>query len=1099
MMAELAESPIASPTTRDNSSLEEIKQRLDAHVSEVSILRDNEYCNKADFLDNLSQDTVDLISNISKSERSVYQAEFCSRKGEEELMTAVSSGSSSALDNAIAWGALAVKYMQPNVPERGIILSMFGRTLRYRWRLTQNDAHLDDTIYYFTKTVEMEREEEPNRALHLDDLGIMLLERYTKHHDEKDFEAAMLVFKQAAGLPHSGKPLFLSHQARLLKAKAMHAPQICEMLLGESLEMHYQALHSVTPQFRGSLQNIYLHLVDTFVAVYTSRGSSVPKQLDADAQEHLREAKENWRFYHELAVALLDRYRKQHGRPDLETSFTFLQEALSRMSKTGANTATIDALMAEVLEKMAIFDGSLSELAEAIRFAEKAVNATHSTDSAIANRMSTLCFLHQRIFDLNADTQALTKSIEIAQRALSLPGCANTKWMFYQRLGISYGYRFKANRGPADLEEAISSFESALKENLLPFDKMNTHQEYARALSFAYPFTQKAEHIDAAIYHNDSALALTTEDMPAIVSCYEAFSIIYMNKYEVTGDVADIHKATSYALQAVSYIDHFPSRKHEKSRYFTCLGNAFYAQYDTADQTADLNQAIFYYDQSVRHTILGDARYFIRMGSLCRALLRKFFATKSVEHFNTVKDHIQEALAMTNPIPSVSDSAFLHDILGTGYLYAYYMAQDSAVPNIHAIHCAIEQFQASIATNCGIPSVINPPMINLLNASIAKYSVTKSDEDLVQTAGRILQYMPILQSSLTKHELVFLVRKVAEFCTLFYNSKKINQFGLFATFLHTSVAMEQSMVSHIRLDSAVEAATLSYQTLSTVKPEGAAQLIKYAAELLPTTILVATSRADQLRSLRRLSMLPSLGLSFYLVAKNSATEALHIYEQTRSLVWNRFLDLKTDLGDLEEKHPDLAARLKLIRTKLDQGPTQNVIASETTGRARLEKTQLAHEYDAVINTIRKLDGFKDFLRSQSPSSLTDSARDGPVIVVNVTKYRSDALLVTAEEVSCLPLPKFSLDVVMGLAAKFEQALEALHTDQIKASEMMSGVVLGLWETVAEPVLNTLGIWRGNRASESVVGYDQMDPFPAHSCSWRPRKGDTHWRKVQRLG
>ncbi|KAF9039030.1 CHAT domain-containing protein [Panaeolus papilionaceus] len=1022
-------------------SREDIRKRLDAHKPEISILRGNEFCNKEDFLDNAPESTLDIISKIFKSERSIYQAEFLGRKGEEELLTAVNTGSTAALANAIALGSLAIK------------------TLRYCWRLTENDTHLDDTIYYFMKTVELESPDEPNRALHLDDLGMMLLERYTRHHQEEDYTAATAAFQQASDLPHSAKPLFLSHLARLLKAKAMHSESLIrQQLLDESLSTHYRALQSVTPQYRGTMQMLYSYLVDAFVNVYVNRGTNPPQQLDTETQERLRDAKEAWRFYHELGISLLKRYFSQYLEGDLELSLGFLQSALAQMEKTNANTAVVDATIAEVLEQMAICDGSPAQFAEAIQSAEKAINATNPADPSMADRMATLCVLHHRVFDLTDDVQAMNNAIETGNRALGASGCDHFRWKFHHLLGVAHGYRFKATRNTSDLEASISFFEAALKEEkLVPFDRMNAHHEYARAMSFAYPVTQKQEHIDTAIHHHQKALDLCAEDSPSIVFCYEAFSITYMNKFEVTGEADDIHKATSYGLQALSNVDRFPGRERNRSRYLTGLGNAFYAQYDMSEQTADLNQAIFYYDQSVKHTRPTDARFFSRTGSLCRALVRQFAVTENYEHLDAVKDRIQSALARNSPAPSTSNSTFLLGILGTGYLYAYYLREDGIGRTTETLDCAIEQFEAALNTGCTNPLMINPPTINMLNASITRYSLTKSDEDLVKTATLVMKHMPTIQPSLTRHEFSFLIKKIADFCTLFYRSKQIYQFGLFAVAMQTAVSMNQSITNSLRLDSALEAARLSYQVLSALKPEGAAQIIKYAADLLPATVLIATSRVDQLRALKQVALLPSLGIAFYLAGNRSPSDALQIYEQTRSLIWNRSLDLKGDISELEDKHPEMAARLKEVRAKMDRGPSQAVIASEVTARSRLAQTRLAHEYNELISAIRKQDGFKDFLAPKPPSIISDSAKEGPIIVLNATQYRSDALLVTSSGITSIPLPRFSQDTAIRLATDFQSALDMMIKDHTKAAEIVNEVLISLWDVVAEPVLDALGL------------------------------------------
>jgi CHAT domain-containing protein len=85
----------------------------------------------------------------------------------------------------------------------------------------------------------------------------------------------------------------------------------------------------------------------------------------------------------------------------------------------------------------------------------------------------------------------------------------------------------------------------------------------------------------------------------------------------------------------------------------------------------------------------------------------------------------------------------------------------------------------------------------------------------------------------------------------------------------------------------------------------------------------------------------------------------------------------------------------------------------------------------------------------------------PVVVFNVSKYRSDALVVRAGGIAQVPLPGLDPDVLSNKVAAFIAALAdsgpGSGDDARQAAEdVLSGTLEWLWDAVAEPVLRELG-------------------------------------------
>ncbi|MGD9525607.1 MAG: CHAT domain-containing protein [Pseudonocardia sp.] len=150
---------------------------------------------------------------------------------------------------------------------------------------------------------------------------------------------------------------------------------------------------------------------------------------------------------------------------------------------------------------------------------------------------------------------------------------------------------------------------------------------------------------------------------------------------------------------------------------------------------------------------------------------------------------------------------------------------------------------------------------------------------------------------------------------------------------------------------------------------------------------------------------------------------------------------------------------------------------------------LAREWDDLVEQVRRLDGFEDFLRPPRLENLLPAAAHGPVAIINVSRWRCDALLVRPGGVTAQPLASLSLAdatdrandylavlhdaeladlehvqaqvAVPGESAhgaarrrlKADRAVEAAHE---RVDTMLHDLQDWMWRTIAEPVLEALG-------------------------------------------
>jgi hypothetical protein len=153
--------------------------------------------------------------------------------------------------------------------------------------------------------------------------------------------------------------------------------------------------------------------------------------------------------------------------------------------------------------------------------------------------------------------------------------------------------------------------------------------------------------------------------------------------------------------------------------------------------------------------------------------------------------------------------------------------------------------------------------------------------------------------------------------------------------------------------------------------------------------------------------------------------------------------------------PDLAERLGEVRTALDTQADYDVTGLEPPA----DRTVLARRWDQLVAEVRELPGFQGFLRPRSFAELSEAAVAGPVVLVNFSVLRSDALVVRDGAVRVVPLPGLAAERLVeyldDVFATFEEPPSSLAS-VVRAHLTVTGLLEWLRTAVTGPVLDAVG-------------------------------------------
>ncbi|MFS0694450.1 CHAT domain-containing protein [Streptomyces nitrosporeus] len=207
--------------------------------------------------------------------------------------------------------------------------------------------------------------------------------------------------------------------------------------------------------------------------------------------------------------------------------------------------------------------------------------------------------------------------------------------------------------------------------------------------------------------------------------------------------------------------------------------------------------------------------------------------------------------------------------------------------------------------------------------------------------------------------------------------------------------------------------------------------------------------------------------------------AVGLLEQARGVLLSHAFDADSDLSRLREADPALADRFEELRGALDSATgTFEEMSDEPTGAdgpaartrtagARADRRQrLAAEWRELTARIRAEHpglGLLRPVREWHERELFATAARGPVVLVNVSSYGSDALVVTGRSVEVVPLPELDPHTVSVRGQAFREALLTTDSPGVslrrsrQAQQVVRETLAWLWRSATGPVLGRLSV------------------------------------------
>lgn len=181
--------------------------------------------------------------------------------------------------------------------------------------------------------------------------------------------------------------------------------------------------------------------------------------------------------------------------------------------------------------------------------------------------------------------------------------------------------------------------------------------------------------------------------------------------------------------------------------------------------------------------------------------------------------------------------------------------------------------------------------------------------------------------------------------------------------------------------------------------EEAAEGLAMAVGLLPRVAARHLQRSDQEHQLTRFPGLASDAAAAALQC-DKVDQAVELLEQGRGILLSQALESRSDLTELHDCDSGLAAEFDQLRGALDDDLYTASIRTDDLGSVPKgvadRRYELARQWDLLIQKIRNRPEpeLQRFLLAPGLDELLPAALEGSIITVNVSAYRSDAIILT---------------------------------------------------------------------------------------------------------
>ncbi|KAH9485864.1 Protein wos2 [Psilocybe cubensis] len=758
----------------------------------------------------------------------------------------------------------------------------------------------------------------------------------------------------------------------------------------------------------------------------------------------------------QLGIFFIKRFVRLQHHDDLNMAVSKFKEAVNLTSDWQLEKPERRNMLACTFAGRFEHWGNVEDLTAAIEILEDTLESVPSSQPLHLTLLNHLGHCFELLFERRGDHTYIDRSISLLRRVVDHTSADDSELSTrLNTLGLSLLRRFERFGDFADIDSSIYHHQLAVE--LVHEGHQNfsgCHHSLGISLLCRAKKNGNLDDIDLAIHH-------LTKAFESCIQLHRAVSLhslgtSYMCRFEMKGDLADIDTAILHLQQSIflSKIDDPLLPGH-----FINLGASLLCRFERTHVLADVDAAINHYTKAVELTPLGHPNLAGRYSNLGNSYRFRLGALGHREDADSSILNHQKAVELT-PAGHAQLPTFLTN-LGSSYIQRFELFKDGA----DADQAILYHRQAADLTSS--PAQLPGRLNNLGGSYLSRFNF---GDNIVDVDAAISLFQQALD--VTPHGHVSLSER-------FYSLALCHQGRFQKTFDTTDITCALSCLCQgaeapgppsSRFSCASTAATLS-QDIDPI-PNPSMYLFGLAISLLSEIAGIEQTIHRRYANLQGSAGFVPRGVAAAL-DHGRPDLAIEWLELGRCLVWNQIDRLRTPIDQLRDKNPLLADKFTRIAKMLDtlgaRSETNNPSSSmEDDIRIQdqtLLHTRTAESYKEVLQEIRSLSGFEDFLQPAKATSLLASLPpNGAVILFSIGTDRCNALALAGglDQPLYVLLDNFNYELARSLQGTLQDDIHnhrmARDLNRGAIDHVDSSIVLTLevlWHKVAKPILDAL--------------------------------------------
>lgn len=793
-----------------------------------------------------------------------------------------------------------------------------------------------------------------------------------------------------------------------------------------------------------------------------------------------------------LGDLLHTRFNQLRSNHDFEHRVAILEQAVGLTVYDSTQRAHALCNLSVLLVNRYETIGTLPDLERGIATCKEAVSSAFPDDQnrlRLFGHLGRILFLR---FQRLGAVQDLSEAIAASSRAADqIPACCQDRGLVLMDLAMQLSDRYCLLGSVDDLEQAIVTGEEALSafdtDSFEPLGGRDEDEALARCLNhhrrdiilsnfggfyqLKFMRSGELEDLEKAIDFDIQAVSRLSFDQPTRSGRFANLGISLRLRYERLGSLADLENA----IQA--YEDGLlASGQHTPANYYSNWGGLYSLLFRRVGNIDNLNRAIELTEKGAAEMAPGFPGRLFAIHTLSLAYEDRFSQLHAVEDLEKAISLMAETIRGT--VPGNSDLADRLNVMSCLLHRRYHR-----VGALEDLHTAIMFSEDAVRATPVDHQHRADRLCNLSQRLLCKSATLKSLEERSKwplTSGpiEIGRFLRGVGSTACNEDIdcsIVATRfgmqnkfDIEAFDKVFYKDcEPRTSFSELSCAIELALEAWRCNLSPPR--DRIRAAGYAASLMAIVSRwDEAALLLADALRILSTVSLQILTRHDQEYCISEFTRYPGEAVSFAFLAGSIASQALSLLELSRGIIMGFAIDCRTDASELRLVHPDIFDKFDRLRIEIDaplgnqlwrnNPPPREFLGAfhhQDAEDKRRRRALAIHEMEETLDYIRQLPGFEGFQLPPSAATLMSIAAEGPIVIFNCTKFRSDAIILTSSGIKMLPLPTMVLSTVEDWMAQLIVLIRGKRSTFAAWNNQLSKLLLWLWEVAVLPVFEDL--------------------------------------------